>query len=248
MNRLRVYPTRNAAAHAAAAQIVAAAERAITTRGRFSIALAGGSTPRDVYRLLASEEYLATIDWQRTHVFWGDERAVPLNDHENNGHMARESLLNEVPIPMCNIYRIESQLPPEDAAHHYERTLREFFSARGVSVPRFDLLLLGMGADGHTASLFPHSPALHERERWVVAVYVDKLDSWRITLTPPALNSAAQVMFLVIGAEKADALHHVLDGAKNPDEYPAQIIDPPQGQVTWITDKAAAALVKSGGA
>jgi 6-phosphogluconolactonase len=245
MHQVRVYPTRAAAAHAVAAQFVAASERAMTMQGRFTVALAGGSTPRDVYRLLASDDYMSMVEWAYGHFFWGDERAVPLNDPDNNAHTARESLLDHVPIPMNHIHRIPSQLPPEEAAWAYEQTLREFFGSRGLEQPQFDLVLLGMGAEGHTASLFPHSPALWENERWVMATYVDLIKSWRVTLTPLALNAAAKVIFLVAGEEKAQALKEVLGDQKQPELFPAQIIDPPQGKVLWVVDQAAASLLDS---
>lgn len=245
MSQVRVYPTRIAAAHAAAAQFVATAEKAIAARGRFSVALSGGNTPRDVYRLLASSEYSPMIDWKLAQIFWGDERAVPLNDPENNALMALDSLLNHVPIPPENVHRIQSQLPPQDAAQDYEQTLRAYFAGRGLVLPRFDLVLLGLGAEGHTASLFPHSSVLGEREHWVAASFVDPAKSWRITLTPVALNAASKVIFLAGGEEKAQALKQVLGDTKNPDLLPAQIIDPPQGQVLWIVDKAAAALLNA---
>jgi len=242
-SQLRVYPTRSAAAHAAAAQFVASTERAMTTQGRFTVALAGGNTPRDVYRLLASDEYAPMVDWKNVHVFWGDERCVPLNDAENNAHMARETLLDHVPVPVTNIHRIQSQLPPEEAALDYEKTLRQFFNSRDMKLPRFDLVLLGLGAEGHTASLFPGSPLITERERWAAAVYVEKMKSWRITLTPVALNAASKVIFTVIGEEKAQAVKQILSEPKQPNLLPAQIVDPPEGQVVWIADKAAASLV-----
>ena len=243
MSQVRVYPTRIAAAHAAAAQFVATAEKAMTARGRFTVALAGGNTPRDVYRLLASDEYAPMVDWQHTQVFWGDERVVSLNDPDNNGRMARDTLLNYVQIPVDNIHRIQSQLAPEEAAQDYDQTLRAYFTARGLQEPRFDLVLLGMGAEGHTASLFPHSPILKERKRWVAATFVEEKQTWRITLTPVALNAASKIIFMVVGEEKAQALQQVLSEPKQPDLYPAQIIDPPQGQVLWITDKPAASLI-----
>ncbi len=245
MSQVRVYPSRVAAAQAAAAQFITSAEKAVTARGRFTVALAGGSTPRDVYRLLANDEYAPLVDWEFAHIFWGDERCVPLGDHENNAHMARETLLDSVPIPMDHIHRIQSQFPPEEAALDYEHILRNFFFERGIDAPRFDLVLLGMGAEGHTASLFPHSPALHEPERWCVAAYVEPLQSWRVTLTPLALNAAAKIIFLVVGEEKAEALRQVLSEPKDPDLYPAQMIDPPEGRVLWIVDQAAASLLDS---
>lgn len=243
MSQIRVYPSRVAAAHAAVAQFIATSEKAITARGRFAVALAGGSTPKDVYRLLASDEYAPLVEWEFTHVFWGDERTVPLNDPENNAHMAREAFLDYVPIPMDHIHRVQSGFPPEEAALDYEHILRNYFFQRDMDAPCFDLLLLGMGAEGHTASLFPHSPALYEQERWCVATFVDQVKQWRVTLTPPALNSAAKVIFLVVGAEKAEALRDVLSEPKRPDQFPAQIVDPPNGRVLWIVDQAAASLL-----
>jgi 6-phosphogluconolactonase len=244
-SQLRVYPTRNDVARAAAAQVVDACDKALTTRGRFTIALSGGSTPRELYRLLATEEYASSFDWQRIHVFWSDERCVPLNSPDNNAHMARDVLLNHVPISISNIHRVQSELEAEAAAQDYEQTLRKYFAARGMQLPQFDLLLLGMGAEGHTASLFPGSQALYEQERWVVATYVDQLESWRVTLTPVALNAATRIIFLVVGEEKSEALKHVLNEPIQPELYPAQIIDPPQGQVLWIVDHSAAALLNS---
>lgn len=243
MSQVRVYPTRIAAAHAAAAQFVATAEKAIAARGHFSVALSGGNTPRDVYRLLASSEYAPMVEWKRAQIFWGDERCVPLNDPDNNGRMAAETLLSHVPIPSENVHRIQSQLPPQQAAADYETVLRGYFSGRGLVLPRFDLVLLGLGAEGHTASLFPNSPVLHEGERWVAAVHVDPVRKWRITLTPVALNAATKVIFLAGGEEKAQAIKQVLGEPKDPDLLPAQIVDPPQGQVMWIIDKPAAALL-----
>ena len=244
-SQLRVYPTRSAAAHAAAAQFVATAEKAINARRRFTVALAGGNTPRDVYRLLATDEYASMVEWSNVHVFWGDERCVPFNDPENNANMARETLLNHIPVAPNNIYRIQSQLPPEQAAQDYDQTLRHYFSGRNMSLPRFDLVLLGIGAEGHTASLFPGSPLLNERERWVASVYVEKMKTWRITLTPLALNAASKVVFTVIGEEKAQALKQILSQPRQPNLLPAQIVDPPDGQVLWIADKAAASLVNA---
>ena len=244
MAQVRVYPNRTATAHAAAAQFVATAEKAVTTRRRFTVALAGGSTPRDIYRLLASDEYSSMMEWDLVHVFWGDERAVPFNDQENNGRMAKETLLNHVPIPAQNVYRIQSQLTPQEAADNYDQTLHRYFGERNMKEPRFDLVMLGLGAEGHTASLFPHSAALSEADHWTMAVYVPQNQSWRITLTPIALNAASKIMFVVVGEEKAQALKQVLSEPKHPDLLPAQIIDPPQGQVLWIVDKAAAMLLE----
>src|SRR5215216_901954 len=192
MAALDIYPDAQSLTRAAAQRFISAAEAAITTRGRFIVALSGGTTPRTLYRLLSSEEFLSLIDWTKVYVFWGDERAVPPDHIDSCYHMARETLLNYVPIPMSNIYRIPAELDPIQAAEVYETKLRDFFDKRWESTTpraRFDLVLLGMGADGHTASMFPHTPALDETERWVVAQYVDKMEMWRITLTAEALNA-----------------------------------------------------------
>jgi 6-phosphogluconolactonase len=155
------------------------------------VALAGGSTPRAAYALLATEEFAARVDWSRVHVLWGDERCVPPDDPDSNYRMAREALLDKIPIPTENVHRIRGELPPDEAAAAYQAELEAVLGAGG----RFDLVLLGMGVDGHTASLFPGTAALHEGERWVVAAFVDKLSAWRVTLTPVVLNAAAQVTF-----------------------------------------------------
>jgi len=231
-------------ARAAADQWVELAEASIAGHGQFSVALSGGSTPRALYLLLAAEEFAARVDWPRLHVFWGDERCVPPDHPESNYGMARQALLDCVPIPISNIHRISCELEPQQAAAAYEQTMRAFFSggARRLEAPppRFDLVLLGMGEDGHTASLFPGAAALGERTRWVVAYNVIKLGAWRVTLTPIAINAAAHVMFLVSGANKAEKLRQVLAGPYRPDERPAQIVRPTRGRLVWLVDAAAA--------
>lgn len=230
---------------------VALARKAITSRGQFAVALAGGSTPRATYALLATEEFAARVDWPRVHIFWGDERCVPPDHPDSNYRMAREALLDHVPLPARNVHPIQGEIDPEEAAADYERTLRSFFARnpngkeiRGDgSTPRFDLALLGMGKNGHTASLFPGAVALHERKRWVVVNYVEKLSAWRITLTPVAINAAADVAFVVSGAGKAERLRHVLTGPYRPDVLPAQIVRPDCGRLLWLIDAAAAALL-----
>ncbi len=243
MPDVRVYATLALAARAIADEIVNISERAISTRGRFTIALSGGETPRILYRLLATEEYSGRIEWGQWHVFWGDERCVPPDHDDNNAHMARKMLLDLVPIPLSSIHRIVAEKEPEQAASDYEALLRDFFRRRGETRPRFDLLLLGMGADGHTASLFHGSPALTERERWVMAVYVEALGAYRITLTPPALNAAARTFFFVGGEGKADAL---LRAVKPPeagtDPLPIHALQP-GGEMRWYVDQAASRLI-----
>lgn len=244
MEHVHVYPDTAGLARAAAELFVHLAEGAVRARGRFTVALAGGSTPRGTYALLASEAFAPRVDWSRVHVFWGDERCVPPEHPESNHRMARETLLDHVPIPPANVHRIPCEQEPMRAAATYERTLQEFFAlAPGAGVPQFDLILLGMGDDGHTASLFPGTAALHERRRWVVAHYVEKLQAWRVTLTPAVLNAADHVAFLVSGAGKATRLREVLRGSYQPDILPAQIVQPASGRLVWLVDAAAAALL-----
>jgi 6-phosphogluconolactonase len=238
---VQVYPDAATLTHAAAEHFVARAAEAVTARGRFTITLSGGSTPRSTYTLLASDEYAPRVDWSRVHVFWGDERCVPPDHPDSNYRTAHEALLRHVPIPTGNVHRIHGELEPERAAREYERALLTVFGASpGGPPPRFDLVLLGMGDDGHTASLFPGTAAVHEGERWVVAHLVPKLSAWRVTLTPAVINAAAHATFLVSGAAKAERLREVLKGPHRPDVLPAQIVNPTGGQLLWLVDAAAA--------
>lgn len=242
MKGVHVYPTRRAAARALATQFTTLAETAISARSRFVVALSGGSSPLDAYRLLATDEFAPLVGWSQVYVFWGDERCVPLNHPDNNGHAAREALLDHVPLPVSNMFRIQTHLPPEQAAQEYENTMRDFFFKRvGVRMPRFDLVILGMGSDGHTASLFPGTAAMGEKERWVVANYAPKLESWRVTLTFPAINAASNIVFYAVGADKADTLKRALTPPQQAaDLLPVHLVRPANGQVQWIVDSAAA--------
>jgi 6-phosphogluconolactonase len=235
---VHIFPDPRALAEAAARHVAESAQAAITTRGRFSLVLSGGSTPRDLHLRLASPPLVDQVDWSRIHIFFGDERGVPPDDERSNFHMAEETLLSKVPIPEDHIHRMRGELPPDDAAAEYEQQLKAFF---GDEPPRLDLVLLGMGDNGHTASLFPGLTAVHEQQRWVVAEYVDEVGMWRITLTPVVLNQAREIVFLVAGAAKATMLHQVLEGPYQPDKLPAQIVKPVQGEVIWMVDAAAAA-------
>ncbi len=231
-----VVPDGVALAHAAAQRIAGLACQAVQARERFSLALSGGTTPGALYRLLAEEPYRSQIPWRQGHVFWSDERCVPPDDPGSNYRLAHETLLAHVPVPPDNVHRIQGELAPPTAARAYERELRRFF---GRPQPRFDLLLLGLGADGHTASLFPDSPALAETRRLVVAttaVYGDR-PAVRVTLTLPALNAARHVLFLVSGVEKAPIVQALVGGQV---PLPAQRIHPTAGQLTWLFDAAAA--------
>src|SRR5437867_12130990 len=243
---VEVLPTREALMEAAAARFVSAAGAALRASGRFVVALAGGSTPKALYALLAGAPWAGRVDWSRVHIFWGDERCVPPDDPASNYRMTREALLAHVPVSEQNVHRIRGEDDPHRAAAAYERVLRETFATpvgppRPAPGARFDLVLLGMGDNGHTASLFPGGTAVRESERWVVAESVAEVRMWRITLTPVVLNGAAEVLFLVSGGDKASMLHRVLDGPVRPDTYPAQIVAPHHGRLRWLVDTDAAA-------
>jgi 6-phosphogluconolactonase len=221
----------------AAEATVAAIADAVARHGRCSFVFSGGNTPRALYALLAST-YRDQIPWSQVHAFWGDERYVPSDDSASNYRMARESLLDHVPLPFQNVHPMPTHFPsPEAAAHDYERTLR---AEVGHHTPPFDLMLLGIGDDGHTASLFPRSPALHETTRWVVAVTAPAKPSTRLTLTHPAIATAARLFVLVSGTGKAGALAHVLSPQADPDAYPAAGLPKAGGNVTWWVDRDAA--------
>jgi 6-phosphogluconolactonase len=225
---------------AAAEEVIRAATSAIAQRGRFTIALAGGSTPRNLYTLIAANAS-ASLPWDQMFFFWGDERHVPPDDPESNYRMVKETLLSKVPVPAANIFRIPSENPDATAdAAAYEQTLRKFFSLAPGEFPRFDLILLGMGPDGHTASLFPETAALQEKSRLVMANWVEKLEANRITFTLPVLNAAGCVAFLVSGTDKAAALHEVLEGNGPAEKYPSKLVRPTDGKLIWFVDRAAA--------
>lgn len=255
---IRVFPDREALSRAAAEVFAAGAEAAAARGEFFSVALSGGSTPRDLYRLLADPgaPFRAAIPWEAVRVFWGDERHVPPDHPDSNYRMAREELLERAPISVDNVHRIHAEEPDAAmAAAEYEATLSAAFHLAPPSsgdlphaqktAPRFDLVLLGLGPEGHTASLFPGSPALHDGARWVAAPWVEKLAAHRITLTPRALNAAAQIVFLVAGDDKAPAVREVLEGDAAPDLYPARAIRPEHGELLWLLDRAAAGLLKT---
>ncbi len=245
---IRIFDDAEALAVAAAGAFARCAGEGIRKRGSFSVALAGGSTPRRLHALLAEAEGRGPgdrIDWTKVHCFWGDERHLPPDHPESNYRMARETLLSKIPVPEANVHRIRGEEPDAArAAALYEQELARHFGLPHGARPRFDLVLLGLGSDGHTASLFPGSDAIWETVRLVAAPWVEKLGTHRITLTPPVLNGAAEVLFLVCGAEKAPALHAVLEGEERPDELPAQIVRPSRGRLAWFLDRAAAAALR----
>ena len=225
-------------ARAAAERFVELAQSAADERGRFAVALAGGSTPKRTYELLAGEDYAGRVDWSKVHIFFGDERMVPPDDEESNYRMASEAMLSRLPVPPENVHRINGLGDAVANARLYEDELRTFFN--NDAWPSFDLVLLGMGDDGHTASLFPGTQALDEQADWVAANWVEKLNAYRVTLTAPAINRAAHVIFLVTGANKAAPLREVLRGELDPRRLPSQLIKPLEGSLEWLVDKAAA--------
>ncbi|MGD0988203.1 MAG: 6-phosphogluconolactonase [Candidatus Sulfotelmatobacter sp.] len=225
---------------AAADEVIGSANQAIAQRGRFTIALSGGSTPRSLYTLIAANAS-GSLPWDKVFFFFGDERHVGPKDADSNYRMADESILSKVPVPPANVFRVPAENPDASAvADTYEQTLRKFFELAPGKFPRFDVILLGMGPDGHTASLFPKTAALQESSRLVVANWVEKLHTHRITLTLPVLNDARCVAFLVSGTDKAAPLHEVLEGKAPGEEYPSKLVRPVDGKLIWFVDRAAA--------
>jgi 6-phosphogluconolactonase len=236
-----VCETPTAVAEAAAARFASTVTAAVAARGAARVALAGGRTPEALYRSLAEMPYCQAVDWRRVHVFWGDERCVPLDHPESNYRMVREALIERAAIPAANVHRMRGELASvAAAARDYEEVLRHACDIGVDALPRLDLCLLGLGPDGHTASLFPGSPAVREQSRWVVAARIEKLGAWRLTLTPPVINNARHILFLVTGAEKAETVRAVLEGPVDPDRFPAQIVRPAQGHLEWLLDREAA--------
>jgi len=238
-----IYADIDPLSHEAARYVVRVASESITTHGRFTLALAGGSTPKKLYHLLASEPYRDQINWALVELFWSDERCVPPESEESNYYMAHEVLLSQVPISAQQIHRMPADAEDRDAASlAYTQEIQRVFGTN--TIPAFDLIQLGMGPEGHTASLFPHQASLHEESRLIMPVSVPKPPPARLTFTPLLLNAAIHVLFLVTGQDKADALQAVLEGEYNPDEYPAQSIRPTQGEVTWLLDTTAASKLR----
>lgn len=242
---IRILADANAIAQTAAAEFLEAAKEAVRKKGNFCVALSGGSTPKALYGLLMDNPVLqAMVPWGKIQFYFGDERHVPPDDTESNFRMAMEAMLAKAPVDARQVHRIKGEEPnAAQAAEEYEEDLRTSFRLAEGQLPRFDLALLGMGPEGHTASLFPGTVALKEERRLVVSNWVGKLYRDRITLTPPVLNNAARIIFMVHGAEKAPALKAVLEGPYEPDQLPAQIIKPKEGKVLWLVDPTAAAML-----
>ena len=231
---------------AAAEEVVRTANEAVAQRARFTIVLSGGSTPKSLYNLLATNARTA-LPWDRMFFFWGDERHVPPTDPDSNYGMADETLLSKIPVPAGNVFRIKAENPDAAAvAEAYEQTILKFFQLKSGEVPNFDLILLGMGPDGHTASLFPGTTALQEKSRLVVANWVEKMKTHRITLTLPVLNAARCVTFLVSGTDKASVLRTVLEEDVPEEQYPSKLVRPAAGKLIWLLDRAAASQLRGG--
>ncbi len=239
-----VHSSKDALATAAAGLFVEAAREAIAAKDKFTVSLTGGSTPEQLYKLLATPAYRDQVDWEKVWVFWGDERWVPLDDPKSNARMSHETLLDHVDIPRDQIFPMYTDgVAPEVYAATYEASLRQVLGDNGA----FDLILLGMGDDGHTASLFPETAVLSETEKWVDAYFLEPQDMYRITLTAPLINRAKKIVFALFGVNKAPALYEVLEGKPNIQTYPAQLIKPTNGEVVWLVDESAVAKLTQKG-
>ena len=240
-----VEPDPAALARRAAFHFVEMVSESDEANGRARVAISGGSTPKAAFQMLAdpNQPFLKRMPWEDLELFFVDERTVPPDHSESNYRMTKEALLDHIPLHAQQVHRMEGELPPEEAAARYESELRNTFRLEGAEVPRFDLISLGMGDDGHTASLFPHTAAIHEMGRLVVANQVPQKDTWRITLTWPVINHARSVFFLIAGADKAQRVHEVFTGGRDPERLPSQLIWPTSGILTLFLDKAAAALL-----
>jgi 6-phosphogluconolactonase len=239
--QLHIYKNPEELSKAVAEWITAYIESVLAKGNRFTIALSGGSTPQKLNTILAASPYKQRIDWKKMHIFWGDERAVPFTDDRNNAKMAYDTLLNHLPIPKQQIHVMRTDISPEASAAAYEDILHSYFDQTATS---FDLVLLGMGDDGHTLSLFPGTAIVHEQKAWAEAFFLKSQDMYRISLTTTIVNKAAAIAFLAVGTNKAKTLEQVLEGALQPDIYPSQLIKPVNGELHWFVDEAAAANLR----
>lgn len=240
---IRILTTPQELFAAAGEEVVRTTQEAVTERGRFTIALSGGSTPKSLYNLLATNAR-TTLPWEHMFFFWGDERHVPPTDPDSNYRMTEEAMLSKIPVAQTNVFRVKTENPDASAvAEDYEQTIRKFFGLTVGQFPVFDMILLGMGPDGHTASLFPGTSALQEKSRLVVANWVEKLKTSRLTLTLPVLNAARSVTFLVSGTDKAPALKAVLEENVPGEQYPSKLVKPESGALIWLVDRAAASML-----
>lgn len=238
--QLRIYPTPDEVVHHLADYFVQVANEAIAARGRFSVALSGGGSPKKLFELLASDAFRGRVEWQKADFFFGDERYVPHTSPDSNYRMAKLAMLDALRIEPNHIFPVDTSLPPAEAAQAYTQALQKYFGAEEMQL---DLDLLGLGDNAHTASLFPHTPVLHATAAEVQAVYVEEVKAQRITLTAPLLNQARHTVFLVYGAGKATAVQQILTGPRDINQYPAQLIAPPAEAPLWFLDEAAAAAL-----
>lgn len=240
---IRIFKDANEISAEAAEIFVQSAREAIAAKGTFTVALTGGSSPKQLHNLLSTPAYSEQVDWDNVHIFWGDERWVPMEDDRSNAKMAFETLLNFVHIPTGQIYPMyDAVKTPEEFAAVYEQWIKDVVSTDGV----FDLIFLGMGDDGHTASLFPGTGVLHEQDKWVAAYYLQAQDMYRITLTAPLINRAKKIVVITFGEKKTHALYEVLEGEHNPELYPSQLLKPENGELIFLTDEVAASQLSEG--
>lgn len=237
---IHVYPDKEKLITAAAERTINSIDQAVKENGLCNIALAGGNTPRGLYALLAMDTYKERIDWSCVHLFWGDERMTPPDNPDSNFGMVRQVLLEYVIIPEENIHRIRGEGPPEQAAVEYSSLIQDHFKK---APPCFDLILLGLGEDGHTASLFPGTDAIEEYDKSVVAVFVPELDTWRVTLTLPVINAAREVLFLVSGSSKSKIMQRIMSIENPTKDIPATLVNPKEGAIDWMLDSEAVALI-----
>ena len=245
MNKhIHVYPNKEKLVAATAEYMVNSIGQAIEKNGLCNIALSGGNTPGGVFSMLAASPCRNSVDWDKLHLFWGDERMVPREHQDSNFRMVRETLLDHIIIPDGNVHRIQGEIAPERAAEEYAELLDIHFKADS---PCFDLILLGLGEDGHTASLFPETDAVDECEKHAVAVFVPKLSAWRVTLTLPVLNAAREVLFLVSGRSKSEMIQRIMSMKQPAKEFPATMVNPQSGELHWMLDSEAMALINKNG-
>jgi len=239
--KIHIAPDAGQVSNELASWITQCIQEVLKTQDRFTFVLSGGSTPKKLYDLLAASPYKEKIPWEKLHFFWGDERAVPFEDDRNNAKMCYDELLNKVPVIAENIHVMRTDMEPAESVVEYEKVLKQYF---GNSETTFDFVLLGMGDDGHTLSLFPGTEVIHEAKHWVSTFFLAAQDMYRITLTAPIVNAAKYVAFMAVGSGKAETLKSVLEGEKNLDKFPSQIIEPVKGELHWFVDEAAAALLE----
>ena len=239
---LKVFPDKNTLIQESAAYIAGIIQQSLKEQNRCTFVLAGGSTPKSLYETFASEKYKEAIEWNKVHLFWGDERCVPPDHHDSNYRMTKEALIDHINIPQENVHRIPAENEPDDAARDYEKTIKKFFGNTS-QLPVFDIILLGIGEDGHTASLFPGTQALEEKKRCVTGVYVPELDTYRITFTFPVINNGKNVIFLVSGSSKSTIMKKIYE--RTDTTFPSARVSPANGSLVYLLDKAAGANVSS---